>query len=564
MTDNHVLITLPSNGRWVHFIHDVMRRYGEMVGFSHKQEEMFTSSVMEACEELIRLAEKEAVSDPISLRLDFKGEAVIVDLAYSNRIPLNPHQTEDYEVPDGEADLDDLDDLNMDTLWLHMIKRRMDRVHFSVKGSRHVLRMIKYRRDAGKEKQAWVMAIRPKLRKGLVLHLDELNVETPSSLLQFTGKGVLKLGPSETYIVRNMDGEKSFHDLYMAHIDTLGLISPNMLAGLYEQLERMGMLADSEGAMKENRLTRIAKRCFNPDFSISKADALVETVHRHCSFFFNSLGLSILLAIGVSGVLPLWKHLERFREVVVGLEDRFVAEPVLLLPLYFLILLHVVLHELGHGVTCKHYGGKIPRMGIMFYLASFIFYCDTTAAWNFPEKRHRILVSLSGPIISFAIFGMGLWAAGHYAGTDSPWEPVFVCFSLFNFFGLVMNLNPFIKMDAYYMLLDYTGIVNLRHRSFKFMERKTLGWLGMGEDKDVNVTLRERKIFWWYGILGSGATVLLLGFPLLRLFHHLQADSSSNGQLFFLLLFVGLMVIHLGKVAFSKVKLLRSREYKIQ
>ena len=177
-----------------------------------------------------------------------------------------------------------------------------------------------------------------------------------------------------------------------------------------------------------------------------------------------------------------------------NLEEAFLSNPLLILPVYLLTLVHVTLHELGHGVTCKHYGGKVPRLGIMFYMASFIFYCDTTAAWNFPEKKHRILVSLGGPIISFAIMGAGLWGAGYYAGTGLIWEPVFVAFSLFNFFGLVMNFNPFIKMDAYYMLLDYTGIPNLRECSFKFLERKTLGWMGVGSDEAIKVTLLERKI----------------------------------------------------------------------
>jgi putative peptide zinc metalloprotease protein len=43
------------------------------------------------------------------------------------------------------------------------------------------------------------------------------------------------------------------------------------------------------------------------------------------------------------------------------------------------------------------------------------------------------------------------------------------------FLGLVMNFNLFIRMDAYHMLMDWTGIPNLRQRSFSYLQRKLLG-----------------------------------------------------------------------------------------
>lgn len=139
-----------------------------MVVFSPELEEMCASSVMEACEEIASRAEQAGIDEPLTLQLDCKGGAIVIDIACSARIALNPHETEDYELPDEDTSLDAVD---MDTLWLHMIKRRMDRVRFMVQGARHVLRMIKYRRDAGREKQAWVMTITPELRQGVVLLL---------------------------------------------------------------------------------------------------------------------------------------------------------------------------------------------------------------------------------------------------------------------------------------------------------------------------------------------------------------------------------------------------------
>ena len=429
------------------------------------------------------------MTDPVRLRLDCKGGAVAADLEYSARIPLNPHRTEDYEVPDAPGadqpgpdaqtmDAARLDALNMDVLWLHLIKRRMDRVRFLVRGPRHVLRMIKYRRQEGKERQAWILAVTPLLRPGLELHLDDPEAEHPSSVLQSAGSGVLKLGPSETFAVQRMDGQRSFQDIYMEHIDELGLVSPDALARLYESLESMGMLADGAGGTG-SRLARLARKAFNPDISIPRADAVVTAVHAWARPLLGRPGALLLLAAGLSGLVPALLGMSRFREVTAGLEAAFLAQPWLVVPLYVMVMVHAMLHELGHGVTCKHFGGRVPRLGIMFYLATFIFYCDTTAAWNFQDKRRRLLVSLGGPMVSLAVLSAGLWTALALAGTGSPWESTVVAFCLLAAFGLAMNFNPFIKMDAYYMLVDLTGIPNLRTRSFRHLETRLLSRLGL-------------------------------------------------------------------------------------
>lgn len=560
MPDNRITIALPPDGRWLHFAQDSLHRYAVTVGFSDRLEQMCTNSVLEACEELFRLAGECGIREPVRLLLDYKGEAVVIDVEYNARIPLNPQETDEYEVPDQDAELDGLD---LGALWLHMIKRRMDRVRFAVRGQRRTLRMIKYRRDAGKERQAWVMAVKPSLRKGLVLHLDDENAEHPSSMLQAPGRGALRLGPSETFLVQRMDGEASFHDLYMAHIDALGLTSPQALAALYEQLENLDMLTTGEKPQR-SLLRRIVRTVITPDFTLKRADSIISTLHTYLRPLMHPIGFLFLLGVGLSGLVPLAEHHQAFHAVLIGLEQRLLDQPWLLAPLYMLLLLHVGLHELAHGLTCKHFGGRVPRLGAMFYLGSFIFYCDTTAAWNFPQRRARLLVSLAGPLLSFAVLGLAVWAAGMAVETASFWEPVLVCFCLLTVFGLLMNFNPFVKMDAYYMLLDITGIANLRLRSFRFLERKLFGWLGVGSSEDVRVTPREKRIFWWYGIAGTLGTLLFLAMPALKFAHTLSSHSASNGKLLLTAVLAVLFLTRMGNLAFAKVRAMRHREYKIQ
>jgi putative peptide zinc metalloprotease protein len=560
VTCNRIAITIPLEEKWFCYVEQSLHLYAEQVDFSQALNNMVTASVMEACEELSRAAKEVGIQDDFELILDFKGEAVVVEIRYDGRIPLNPHQTADYEIPDTDVALDSLD---LDSLWLHLIKRRMDRVHFSVQGKRHILKLIKYRRDAGKDKQAWVMAITPQLKKGLILHLSDPQAEHPSSVLQAVGKSALKLGPIETFFIRNMDGKISFHDLYMAHIDALGLTSPKALANLYRLLESNSMLRETENAPKPSRLRTLYRQCLNLDLSIPHADALVTMVHAKMRWLYTPYGLALLLITALSGMVPLWQHFARFQTVIGGLEGTVIKHPLILLVLYLMMLVGIMFHELAHGVTCKHYGGRVPRMGIMLYLSSIIFYCDTTASWNFPKKRQRILVSLAGPIMSFAILGLGLWAT-IYAPAGTLWEAVLVAFCLLNAFALLMNFNPFIKMDAYYMLLDATGVANLRHKSFAFLKNKLLGRLGLGARQITTTRPGEERLFAWYGILGLLVTTVFMALPLIRIIRFLNVRSASGGKLFLAGLLGVLLVMRLSTVAIQQLKTVRCRDYSLQ
>lgn len=559
--NNHIAILLPPSGRWLTFLSDGIARYARTVGFSRALEDSIIYSVMEACEELIRLAGQTGVLEPFNVFLDFRGEAAIIEIEYSGRIPLNPYEAEEYEVPDASTELDSVD---VEALWLFLIRKRMDRVFFRFRGNRRVLSMMQYRREEGMEKRVWAMSIRPELRKGLHLHLDQNGDTHPRSVLQNTSGGVLRLGASETFFVRNMNGVKTFHDLYMEHVDAIGLVSPNLPTALYEKLEAMEMLAPTEEETRGTRWRKLLLKVINPNLSIPKADEVVTAVHRRMRFFFTPPGVALLMLIGASGLIPLWGTYHLMLKRVAELEQILFDTPLMLIPLYALTLIHVSLHELGHGATCKHFGGKVPRMGIMFYLASFFFFCDTTASYTFPEKRKRLLVSLGGPIVSFAIFGLGLWGAGYFAGSGSLWEYVFITFSLFNFFGLIMNFNPFIKMDAYYMLMDLTGNHNLREESFRFLNRKLLGWLGFGSEEEVKVTIRERRIFWWYGMLGSATTILFVVAPLLQFIRLLQSHSLHGGRALLLITICTLLLARLGALAFNRMRGMFYREYKLK
>jgi putative peptide zinc metalloprotease protein len=431
--------------------------------------------------------------------------------------------------------------------------------------------MMKYRREENKARQLWVMGLSPRLRSGLKLELEpvaEGASAPPGSLLLDPGSGAaLKLDPVGTFIAQRLDGKTTFHEIYLEYIDRVGMISPKQLALLYERQEEHAMLQREGDAERVGRLRRIMQAAINPNFTIPRADDLVQRVRNGVSFLLNPFGAALLLLAGLSGLIPLLRHGagELFRA---GAEMKpfFLSHPWAVVPVYLLLLVMAASHELAHGVVCRKYGGRVDRVGVMFYLAMFIFFCDTSSAWNFPRKSSRIAVSLAGPLVTFAFLGAGLWAWGSLAGSGSAAEMVAAAFSILSLFTLAMNLNPFIRMDAYYVLMDLSGIHNLRGRSFAYVQ-DLLRRLLLGKSPktvEAGATLREKIYFLAFGISGGIVSAVFFLWPLAYYIRRLSAGSrGGSGAALFFGAALALILVRLGVQAFQKFHSFRNREYKI-
>jgi multidrug efflux pump subunit AcrA (membrane-fusion protein) len=122
-------------------------------------------------------------------------------------------------------------------------------------------------------------------------------------------------------------------------------------------------------------------------------------------------------------------------------------------------------HEFSHGLTCRHFGGQVKEVGFMLIYFSPAFYCDVSDAWMFPERRHRMFVTLAGGYSQLMLWGLCtiIWRVTE---PDTYINQVMVVVVLFSGLQTLFNFNPLIKLDGYYMLSDYLEIPNLRSKAF--------------------------------------------------------------------------------------------------
>ena len=181
-------------------------------------------------------------------------------------------------------------------------------------------------------------------------------------------------------------------------------------------------------------------------------------------------------------------------------------------------LVATAMHEMAHGVTCKHYGGRVQEMGfLVIFFTIPALYADVSDAWLMRERRHRVLVGLAGPL-----WDLGLGSAAVVAWRIQP--PGFgrfiaVLFATACATSVLVNLNPLIKLDGYYVLSDLSGIPNLRAAA----GRLVTGLVARITGRPVETSARTRRATFFllvYGLLSTAYTVAIFGVLLAVVFHY--------------------------------------------
>src|SRR5919106_1504806 len=304
----------------------------------------------------------------------------------------------------------------------------------------------------------------PKLRSDLVVSRQE-TAEGVFFVLKDPRTGrFLRFREPEYAILRRLDGATALDDVARAVAQEFEVeLDAQTLQPFVEQVRRRSLLEDPSGALPpaatgaiRGNLLWLRLRAIDPDRFF---DWLMPKIR----FFFTpqfvvtaialivwAVGTAVLSAGEITGDLArLWT----FQNLVFA---------------WVTMLSVTTLHEFAHGLTCKHYGGKVHEIGFLLIYLQPAFYCNISDAWLFPEKRKRLWVTAAG-----AFFELFLWAWAVLMWRlmeRGTWVSdaaliVMATSGLKQFF----NLNPLIKLDGYYLLSDLLDMPNLRQRAFGYL-----------------------------------------------------------------------------------------------
>ncbi|NQT11887.1 MAG: hemolysin D, partial [Planctomycetes bacterium] len=102
---------------------------------------------------------------------------------------------------------------------------------------------------------------------------------------------------------------------------------------------------------------------------------------------FSRVVLVFCLLMAISALTLVLVEFDVFRSKLPGFYQFFSPTNALLLALSLGVT--KVIHEFGHGLTCKHFGGECHEIGIMILVLTPCLYCNVSDSWMLPSKWHR-------------------------------------------------------------------------------------------------------------------------------------------------------------------------------
>ncbi|MDA1161559.1 MAG: HlyD family efflux transporter periplasmic adaptor subunit [Planctomycetota bacterium] len=237
-------------------------------------------------------------------------------------------------------------------------------------------------------------------------------------------------------------------------------------------------------------------------------------------FLFAPWCVTICVGLMLTAVLLAAVRIDTLQARLPRFHEFFGASNLLLLALT--LATTKVLHELGHAVSCRHFGGECHEMGVMLLVMTPCLYCNVSDAWILPSRWQRIVISAAGIYVELLLSAgcLFLW----WFSIPGPFNSlclnvVFVC----SVSTVLFNGNPLLRYDGYYILADLVEIPNLRQQAGTLCRNWLSIWFLDTELASRRLLPQRRKLFLaaWY--VSSVLYRVLVVWGILWFVHHLLA-----------------------------------------
>ncbi len=323
----------------------------------------------------------------------------------------------------------------------------------------------------------------PRLDPDLIIREDVLDGEAVFGVLQRGRANYFRFQPAQWRLAQLFDGVRSFDEisaLYTAETGTY--VAPEDVRFFAENMEENDFwyrtpqeknLALSEKLMAQRgrRAQRKSKiNIAHITFSAWDPDRYLTWLDRCTGRFIYSrwsvIAAVLLFLFEAAVFIAKWNLLGPD----IRLYYTFTHKTVLDIVEFWVLLLALgFIHESAHGLTCKHYGGEVHSMGLMFLYLTPAFYVDVTETWISASKVQRLATIIAGIWVEMVVCGIAMVV---WTNTQpGPWVHDFT-YKIILITGvavIVMNLNPLIKLDGYYFFTEFIGIPDLKERSTAFV-----------------------------------------------------------------------------------------------
>jgi putative peptide zinc metalloprotease protein len=383
---------------------------------------------------------------------------------------------------------------------------------------------------------------KPKL-DSRVITAEHIEHDRPIVIAKVPGSEVvLRFSPEQWKLIQLFDGNRTYEEISELSVEATGVLfdeegvreMASFLADntdfIYKSPLEKNILLKQE-LRGQRRKTR--KRFQIPDFTDitvkewPNADLYISRIYPKLKFIFTPWFVLLTL---FSFAVMLWMWADKFGEIW---NDSFQfynftsKSGTDLLEFWVLFALMAFAHETAHGLTCKHFGGDVEKMGftLMYFAPSF--FCDASQVWIYGGKWERIATAIAGIWVDliFCVIATVIWW-----GTATGMVIHDIAYKVMMVTGIgvsLLNLNPLIKLDGYLIFCELIHEPDLKEKTTAYLSgfvRKNIFHLPV----EVEYVPRRRRPFYIiYAILSGMYGYLLLSFLMVLSFHILQAYTPE-------------------------------------
>jgi putative peptide zinc metalloprotease protein len=214
--------------------------------------------------------------------------------------------------------------------------------------------------------------------------------------------------------------------------------------------------------VNESSLLYVYFKAWNPNRTLTRMEPYLRWIYTPGFFIF-----SIALFISAMSILAGdWARVQKDTEALYSFAGKSAYD----IWAFWIIMLTIgAIHEFGHGLTCKHFGGDVNQMGFLLIYFTPAFYTDTTDILLFESTAPREYVIFAGIWVELVICSLStfVWALSVPGSTVN--DLAYKTLLMSGISGALLNLNPLIKADGYYAISQFLRIDSLREESFSYL-----------------------------------------------------------------------------------------------